>query len=74
MAGWAGAGSLLTAAAALVLVALALHDLESRWESYTKSALNVTRPLTSLAKVLALTALILAALTLLAYLVGSHWW
>lgn len=66
--------SLLTAAAALVLVALARHDLESRRESYAKSALNVTRPLTSLAKVLALTALILAAFTLLAHLVGSHWW
>ncbi|WP_326668738.1 caspase family protein [Streptomyces canus] len=66
--------SVLTAAAALVLVALARHDLESRRESYTKSALKVTRPLTSLAKVLALTALILAAFTLLAYLVGSHWW
>ncbi|MFJ6902018.1 caspase domain-containing protein [Streptomyces hokutonensis] len=66
--------SLLTAAAALVLVALARHDLDSQRKFYTKSALNVTRPLTSLAKGLALAALTLAVFMLLAYLVGSNWW
>ncbi|MHB9863674.1 caspase family protein [Streptomyces sp. YIM S03343] len=66
--------SLFTAAAALVLGALARHELDSRRELYAKSASNVVQPLTSVTKGVSLTALILAVLMLVTYLVGSNWW
>ncbi|KUN95111.1 caspase, EACC1-associated type [Streptomyces resistomycificus] len=66
--------SLVTAAVALVLVALARHDLRERRDHYTKSASNVTWALTTLAKSLALPALLLAVLTGLACLVGQELW
>ncbi|MFJ1807447.1 MULTISPECIES: caspase domain-containing protein [unclassified Streptomyces] len=66
--------SLITAALALVVGALARHVLVSRRERYTTSAANGTRSMTSLAKGLAIPALVLGVLMLVAYLVGSpHW-
>ncbi|MFD3497020.1 caspase domain-containing protein [Streptomyces sp. NPDC058676] len=65
---------LITAAAALVLGAFARHDLRARHDRYTTSASSWTSSLTSLAKGLAVPALILGALALITYLVGSKHW
>lgn len=65
---------LITAATALVLTALARHDLRSRQDRYTTSASSWTGTLSSLAKGLAVPVLILGVLALITYLVGSgHW-
>ncbi|MEV2212005.1 caspase family protein [Streptomyces sp. NPDC050997] len=66
--------TLVTAGVALVLGMFARHDLDARQEGYTKRASSVTRTLTSLAKGLALPALVLAVLLGLTYLVGSGSW
>ncbi|MDL5205158.1 caspase family protein [Streptomyces sp. ALI-76-A] len=66
--------SLVTAAAALVLVPLARHHLDVWRERYTKSASGLTRTLTALAKGPAVTILVLAVLTGLTYIVGSGKW
>ncbi|MEU1190679.1 hypothetical protein [Streptomyces sp. NPDC005859] len=66
--------SLITAAPALVVGALARPVRVSRRERYTTSAANGTRSMTSLAKGLAVPALVLGVLMLVAHLVGSpHW-
>jgi hypothetical protein len=65
---------LATGAVALVAGAVARHDLETRQEHYTRQAASSTRTLTSVAKGLAIPALVLAVLAGIAYLVGSpHW-
>ncbi|MEU2747433.1 caspase family protein [Streptomyces collinus] len=65
---------LATGAVALVVGAVARHDLETRQEHYTRQAASSTRTLTSVAKGLAIPALVLAVLAGIAYLVGSpHW-
>lgn len=65
---------LITGAVALVVSAFARHDLGARRERYTRQAASGTHTLTSIAKGLAIPALILAALAGIAYLVGSpHW-
>lgn len=65
---------LITGAVALVVSAFARHDLGARRERYTRQAASGTHTLTSIAKGLAIPALILAALACIAYLVGSpHW-
>ncbi|AMW15000.1 hypothetical protein A4E84_39400 [Streptomyces qaidamensis] len=65
---------LITGAVALVVGAVARHDLGTRREHYTRQAAGSTRTLTSIAKGLAIPALILAVLAGIAYLVGSpHW-
>lgn len=66
--------SLITAALALVVGALARHDLRTRRARYAAPAANATRSLTSVAKGLAVPALVLALLGLVAYLVGSPYW
>jgi uncharacterized membrane protein len=65
---------LITAATALVLTALARHDLRARQDRYTTSASSWTGGLSSLAKSLAVPALILGVLALITYLVGSNYW
>ncbi|MET9678897.1 hypothetical protein [Streptomyces coeruleorubidus] len=58
----------------LVVGAFARHDLGARRERYTRQAASGTHTLTSIAKGLAIPALILAVLAGIAYLVGSaHW-
>jgi hypothetical protein len=65
---------LITGAAALVVGAFARHDLDARREHYTRQAASGTHTLTSMAKGLAIPALILAVLAGIAYLVGSGEW
>lgn len=66
--------AVITAAVALVAGALARHDLERRRERHASSAANGTRSMTSVAKGLAVPALVLAVLTLVAYLITApHW-
>ncbi|MFC8142467.1 caspase domain-containing protein [Streptomyces paradoxus] len=65
---------LITGAVALVVGAIARHDLRTRQQRYAKQAANATHTLTSIAKGLAIPALVLAVLAGIAYLVGSpHW-
>ncbi|MER5451260.1 caspase family protein [Streptomyces sp. NPDC002766] len=65
---------LITAAVALVAGALARHDVEARREHYTRQTAGGTQTLTSIAKGLAIPALILAVLLGLAYLLAKpHW-
>jgi hypothetical protein len=65
---------LITGAVALVVGAFARHELGARREHYTRQAASGTHTLTSIAKGLAIPALILAVLAGIAYLVGSpHW-
>ncbi len=65
---------LITGAVALVVGAFARHDLRARREHYTSKAASGTHTLTSIAKGLAIPALILAVLAGITYLVGSaHW-
>ncbi|GGS65308.1 caspase family protein [Streptomyces cinerochromogenes] len=66
--------SLITAAAALALGGFARHDLRVRRERYERKAATGIRTLTSLAKALAIPALILAVLAYTAYWVGSPYW
>ncbi|MEU7719337.1 caspase family protein [Streptomyces tibetensis] len=65
---------LITGGAALIVGAFARHDLHERREHYTSRAAGGTHSLTSLAKGLAIPALILAVLAGIAYLVGSSHW
>ncbi|MET9735934.1 caspase family protein [Streptomyces sp. NPDC006458] len=65
---------LITGAVALVVGAFARHDLGARREHYTTQAASITRTLTSIAKGLAIPALILAVVVGIAYLVGSSHW
>ncbi|MFJ4534514.1 caspase domain-containing protein [Streptomyces tibetensis] len=65
---------LITGAAALVVGAFARHDLGARREHYTRRAASGTHTLTSVAKGLAIPALIIAVLAGIAYLVGSGEW
>ncbi|MEU0999812.1 caspase family protein [Streptomyces tibetensis] len=65
---------LITGAVALVVGAFARHDLDARREHYTRRAASGTHTLTSVAKGLAIPALILAVLAGIAYLVGSGEW
>ncbi|MFI7015354.1 caspase domain-containing protein [Streptomyces sp. NPDC050164] len=65
---------LIAGAVALVVGAFARHDLGARREQYTRQAASGTHTLTSIAKGLAIPALILAVLAGITYLVGSpHW-
>ncbi|MFI8895698.1 caspase domain-containing protein [Streptomyces paradoxus] len=65
---------LITGAVALVVGAIAQHDLRTRRQHYTERAASATNTLTSIAKGLAISALVLAVLAGIAYLVGSpHW-
>ncbi len=65
---------LITGAVALVVGAFARHDLGARQEQYTRQAASGAHTMTSIAKGLAIPALILAVLVGIAYLVGSpHW-
>ncbi|MFF7870781.1 caspase domain-containing protein [Streptomyces qaidamensis] len=65
---------LITGAVALVVGAVARHDVGTRREHYTRQAASSTHTLTSIAKGLAIPALVLAVLAGIAYLVGSpHW-
>lgn len=63
---------LISGAVALAVGAFARHDLEARWEFYTRQAASGTHTLTSIAKGLAIPALVLAVLAGIAYLVGSN--
>ncbi|MFC9679588.1 caspase domain-containing protein [Streptomyces sp. NPDC056948] len=66
--------SLITGAVALVVGAIARHDLGARREHYTSKAASGTHTLTAVAKGLAIPVLILAVLVGITYLVGSaHW-
>ena len=65
---------LITGAAALVVGSFARHDVGARREHYTRRAAGSTRTLTSIAKGLAIPALVLAVLMDIAYLVGSRHW
>ena len=65
---------LITGAVALVVGAFARHDLGARREHYTERAAGGTHTLTSIAKGLAIPALILAVLIGMAYLIGSSNW
>ncbi len=65
---------LVTGAAALITGALARHDLSARRERYTRQAAGRTHTLTSIAKGVAIPALVLAVLAGIAYLVGSGEW
>ncbi|WP_051814634.1 caspase family protein [Streptomyces iakyrus] len=65
---------LVTGAVALVVGAVARHDLGTRREHYTRQAASSTHTLTSIAKGLAIPALVLAVLAGIAYLVGSRHW
>jgi hypothetical protein len=65
---------LITGAVALVVGAFARHDLGARREHYTRRAATGTHTLTSVAKGMAIPALILAVLAGIAYLVGSPYW
>ncbi|WP_432120143.1 caspase family protein [Streptomyces sp. bgisy032] len=65
---------LITGALALAAGAYARHELETGREHYAKQAASSTHTLVSVAKGLAIPALVLAVLAGLAYLVGSpHW-
>ncbi|MFG2126981.1 caspase domain-containing protein [Streptomyces sp. NPDC048751] len=66
--------SLITAALAVVVSALARHDLGTRREHVTDSAARHTGTMTSVAKGLAIPALVLGVLMMVAYLVGSQYW
>ncbi|MCQ9183010.1 caspase family protein [Streptomyces sp. IBSBF 2953] len=66
--------AVITAAVALVAGALARHDREKQQERHASSAANGTRSMTSVAKGLAVPALVLAVLTLVAYMITApHW-
>ncbi|MDX3128574.1 hypothetical protein PV367_01860, partial [Streptomyces europaeiscabiei] len=65
---------LITGAVALVVGAFARRDLGARREQYTRQAASGTHTLTSIAKGLAIPALILAVVIGIAYLVGSAQW
>ncbi|GAP47842.1 caspase family protein [Streptomyces azureus] len=65
---------LIAGAVALVVGAFARHDLGARREQYTRQAASGTHTLTSIAKGLAIPALILAVLAGITYLVGSSRW
>lgn len=66
--------ALIAAPVALVLSALARHDLDGRPDRYPKSASHSTRSVLSWAKGLAVPSLVLAVLVWMTYLVGSaHW-
>jgi hypothetical protein len=65
---------LITGAVALVVGAFARHDLGTRGEHNTRRAVSGTHTLTSVAKGLAIPALVLAVLAGIAYLVGSSEW
>jgi hypothetical protein len=65
---------LIAGGAALIVGALARHDLAERHERYTRQAAGSTRSITSLAKGLAIPALILAVLAGITYLAGSPSW
>jgi hypothetical protein len=65
---------LIAGGAALAVGAFARHDLDTRREHYTRQAASGTHTLTSVAKGLAIPALILAVLAGIAYLVGSGQW
>ncbi|MFF8191018.1 caspase family protein [Streptomyces bobili] len=65
---------LVTAVLALVLTALARQDLGAHRDLYSPRAAGGTATMTSIAKGLAVPALILAALAALVYLIGApHW-
>ncbi|WP_371667217.1 caspase family protein [Streptomyces sp. NBC_00289] len=66
--------SLITAAVALLLGAIARHDLDGHRDLYTRSASSLTRTMTAISKGMALAALIVVVLMLIVYLVGSRWW
>lgn len=68
------ATSLLTAVVALLLGALARHDLGARRDRYTRAASSATETLIAVTKGLALPALVLAALAAIAYLVARQFW
>ncbi|WDV53090.1 caspase family protein [Streptomyces coeruleorubidus] len=65
---------LIAGAVALVVGAFARHDLGARREQYTRQAASGTHTLTSIAKGLAIPALVLAVLAGITYLVGSSHW
>ncbi|MEV3970296.1 caspase family protein [Streptomyces sp. NPDC050698] len=65
---------LITGGVALVVGAYARHEAGALREHYTRRAANSTRALTSIAKTLAIPALIIAVLIGIAYLVGSRHW
>ncbi|MEU6915816.1 caspase family protein [Streptomyces olindensis] len=65
---------LITGAAALITGAIARHDLAARRDHYTGQAAGRTRTLTSIAKGVAIPALVLAVLAGITYLVGSGEW
>ncbi|MFK4869453.1 caspase family protein [Streptomyces sp. CSMPJR101] len=60
--------SVLTAVVALVLTSVARHDLRARPERYTQGSTALTKALTSLARWLAVPALVLAVLAFIAWL------
>ncbi|XHM64506.1 hypothetical protein ACE6JH_30535 [Streptomyces nigra] len=60
--------SVLTAVVALVLSSVARHDLRARPERYTQGSTTLTKALTSLARWLAVPALVLAVLAFIAWL------
>ncbi|MGW6470578.1 caspase, EACC1-associated type [Streptomyces nigra] len=60
--------SVLTAVVALVLSSVARHDLRARPERYTQGSTALTKALTSLARWLAVPALVLAVLAFIAWL------
>ncbi|MFF6879678.1 caspase domain-containing protein [Streptomyces sp. NPDC012474] len=65
---------LITGVVTLFVGMAARHDLGARQEQYTRQAASITHTLTSIAKGLAIPALVLAVLAGIAYLVGSpHW-
>jgi hypothetical protein len=66
--------SLITAVLALVLAALARHDLGSHHDLYSPRAAGGTRTLTSIAMGLAVPALVLGALASLVHLIGADHW
>ncbi|MET9758842.1 caspase family protein [Streptomyces sp. NPDC006372] len=66
--------SLITAALALVVGALARQELGKRRDRYSERTAGGTRTLTSVAKGLAIPVLILAVLIGIGYLVGSGYW
>ncbi|MFE8958661.1 caspase family protein [Streptomyces iakyrus] len=65
---------LITGAVALVVGAVARHEVATHREHYTRQAASSTHTLTSIAKGLAIPALVLAVLAGIAYLVGSPYW
>ncbi|MFH0520725.1 caspase family protein [Streptomyces sp. M41] len=66
--------SLITAAVALALSALARHEAKARQERYTNAARGLTTTVALTAKYLAVPVLILAALLGVTYLVARNYW